>query len=268
MEYYCFELKPNGDSDQLWKELTELGYHLLYTVEEPGFPARIYGHLPKKQIPLHEGIASVTAQTFEYIDWQTQWSEIAGRGEDGILHLNLADFLPGCSSSLQIFPGPGFGDLSHPTTQQILRLMAPRIEGKFFLDLGCGSGILSLAAAQLGALRVHGIDIDHDALTHARGNAGRNELKSDVTFGLPSEYFEFELNKPLIIAMNMIFFEQKLAWKELSLNPACPAEIFTSGILVEQREEYLAHCQQWGWQLLSESSLDGWQAFSFKTCSR
>jgi ribosomal protein L11 methyltransferase len=54
------------------------------------------------------------------------------------------------------------------------------------LDVGCGSGILSLAAARLGAERVRGIDVDPEAVEAARGNARANRLASRCRFdGIP-----------------------------------------------------------------------------------
>lgn len=262
MDYYCFELKPTINCDRLWEELIKEGYQLLYSLEEPNTPSRIYGYPPQGTNKLHPDISSATLQTFEAIDWKNQWSEAAGGSNDGILELDLSDYLP-CQEKIVLFPGPGFGDFSHPTTKLTLRLMAAHLKNKFVLDVGCGSGILSLAAAQLGALEVHGIDIDADAIAHACNNAENNFLKAPISFGYPWEEFEIQDNVSLLIAMNMISSEQKIAWGSLQQWHSHPAEIITSGILVEQRQDYLELCQSWGWQLIDELRMEGWQAFYF-----
>ncbi len=262
MDYYCFELKPTLNCDVLWEELSNEGYQLLYSVEEPNTPAKIFGYPPQGSVKLHPGIASASLQNFETIDWKNQWCEAAGGDSDGTLELNLSDYLS-CEEKVTVFPGPGFGDLTHPTTKQTLRLMASHLQNKFVLDVGCGSGILSLAAAQLGASKVHGIDIDAAALAHACSNAEKNILKAPVSFGYPWEEFDIQHEEPLLIAMNMIYSEQKTAWEGLKQWHNHPAEIITSGVLVEQREEYLNLCKSWGWELVEETSLEGWKAFYF-----
>jgi ribosomal protein L11 methyltransferase len=72
-------------------------------------------------------------------------------------------------------PGMAFGTGSHPTTRLCLEWLSANVAGgETVLDYGCGSGILALAAAKLGAASVLGVDIDDNALTAARDNARRN----------------------------------------------------------------------------------------------
>lgn len=72
-------------------------------------------------------------------------------------------------------PGMAFGTGSHPTTRLCLEWLCETVRpGLSLLDYGCGSGILGIAAARLGAGRVLGVDIDERALEAARDNAARN----------------------------------------------------------------------------------------------
>lgn len=74
--------------------------------------------------------------------------------------------------------GLGFGTGAHPTTALCLRWLARnRPAGAVVIDWGCGSGILAVAAAQLGARRVWALDIDPQALTATQGNALRNAVQ-------------------------------------------------------------------------------------------
>jgi ribosomal protein L11 methyltransferase len=76
---------------------------------------------------------------------------------------------------LVLDPGRAFGTGSHPTTRACLRWLERRVfRGARVLDYGCGSGILTVAAAKLGAAEVVGVDIDPDALAAARENAALN----------------------------------------------------------------------------------------------
>lgn len=77
--------------------------------------------------------------------------------------------------NLELDPGLAFGTGSHPTTRLCLEWLCTRVHpGASVLDYGCGSGILAIAAAKLGAGRVTGVDIDENALAAAADNARRN----------------------------------------------------------------------------------------------
>ena len=74
-------------------------------------------------------------------------------------------------------PGLAFGTGTHPTTAMCLRALDANLPpGKRVVDFGCGSGILGIAAARLGATAVLGVDKDPQALTASRDNALRNEV--------------------------------------------------------------------------------------------
>ncbi|CAG0927288.1 MAG: Ribosomal protein L11 methyltransferase [Rhodocyclaceae bacterium] len=77
--------------------------------------------------------------------------------------------------NLELDPGLAFGTGSHPTTRLCLEWLRTHVHaGASVLDYGCGSGILAIAAAKLGAGRATGVDIDANALAAAEDNATRN----------------------------------------------------------------------------------------------
>ena len=79
--------------------------------------------------------------------------------------------------NLRLDPGLAFGTGSHPTTRLCLEWLRERIRsGESVLDYGCGSGILAIAAARLGAGRVTGVDLDPQALTASAHNARVNDV--------------------------------------------------------------------------------------------
>lgn len=178
------------------------------------------------------------------IDWNEQWALHAPTFKNGFAHVTLKN-----GKSFRMKPGPGFGDLSHPTTRLILEMLPEKIEGTV-IDVGCGSGVLSLAAKLLGADRVIGIDIDEEAIQHATENAALNHL--DCTFGKKI----FPVDKEPLILMNMISSEQKIAWKNLP--EFSKYLLLTSGFPEEEKEPH-----GYG-ALLRKVTLEGWKAFLFQ----
>jgi ribosomal protein L11 methyltransferase len=83
---------------------------------------------------------------------------------------------------IHLLPGPGFGDGRHPTSQlclQAISALAPRDRPWRLLDFGSGSGILSIAAARLGA-QVDAVEIDPAAVAHAEENLRANGVSARV----------------------------------------------------------------------------------------
>jgi ribosomal protein L11 methyltransferase len=88
-----------------------------------------------------------------------------------------------------IDPGMGFGTGTHPTTQLALALLEAALAetpGSDVFDVGIGSGILSIAAARLGAGSVAGVDVDDDALDNATLNGRINQLEDQLSFSIGS----------------------------------------------------------------------------------
>ena len=84
--------------------------------------------------------------------------------------------------NLRLDPGMAFGTGSHPTTSLCLQWLQQNVRpGDRVLDYGCGSGILAIAAAKLGAGSVCGVDIDPLALQAASENSRRNGVQADYT---------------------------------------------------------------------------------------
>jgi len=85
--------------------------------------------------------------------------------------------LKGGDIVIEIDPGMAFGTGQHPTTAMCLRALEDQVRtGASVLDLGCGSGILAIAAAKLGARRVLALDVDPNAVRAARENAAANAV--------------------------------------------------------------------------------------------
>ncbi len=179
------------------------------------------------------------------IDWNAQWELHAPNFLNGFAHVSLKDF-GGSDARFKMAPGPGFGDLSHPTTQIVLTLMPQIIEGPV-IDVGCGSGVLSIAAKLSGAPEVMGIDIKREAIKHAKLNAALNNLECSFSKKL------LQTPKNPLILMNMISSEQSIAWN--SFPDFHGSTLIVSGLPVEEADP-----SHYG-KIIEKLELDGWKGF-------
>lgn len=193
------------------------------------------------------------------IDWSSEWNNFSPYFQEGRALIPLSDFDPASEKKISLLPGPGFGDLSHPTTSLSLTLLSKYSEGTILIDLGCGSGILTLAALAWGARFAYSLDIDPQAIEHTLENSTLNGFQDQVyaSTSLPSCLDPI----PSLLVMNMTFGDQKIALKSLSFIPDL---WITSGILGEQKEVYLAWAQTLGFRVETSIFKDGWAGFVLK----
>ena len=150
--------------------------------------------------------------------------------------------------AIKIDPGMAFGTGTHPTTQLCLELMervitADRISNSELrvIDVGCGSGILSIAAIKLGARAALGVDIDAGSIDNARENAGTNGVGDELTLGVGSVQEilqgEFAFQKaPLVIANILAPVIIRLFNAGLAALVEEGGALILSGILEEQAQ--------------------------------
>jgi ribosomal protein L11 methyltransferase len=145
-------------------------------------------------------------------------------------------------------PGQAFGTGAHPTTQLCLRYLLDH-EPVALLDLGCGSGVLAIAAAKLGYTPVTGLDLDELAVEAARANALVNQVELEV--GL-LDILAGPLPQADLVLANIA---RDPVERVAAMVPA--AELIASGYLVSE-EPTLA-----GWELAERRELQGWAADRF-----
>jgi ribosomal protein L11 methyltransferase len=153
--------------------------------------------------------------------------------------------------AIRILPGVAFGTGTHETT--VLSLAA--IEEIFLtgnksvssiLDVGCGSGILSIAGALLGANRVLGVESDRDAVDSAMDNVIRNDVRDIVeirheNFGGDGEMNPIALNERFdIVVANLSGQEIKRVATSLLAFTAHQGHLILSGFLVGEKDEVLS----------------------------
>jgi len=157
-------------------------------------------------------------------------------------------------AAVRIDPGLAFGTGSHSTTRLMLLYLERTIEGgEAVLDYGCGSGILAIAAAKLGAACVDAVDLDPQAVATTQANAAANAVRIRVM--LPDAFAEADYDVVVsnILAQPLIVLAPLLA--------KCARRIALSGILEAQADEVARAYAPWlemrvsgreeGWALLA-----------------
>jgi ribosomal protein L11 methyltransferase len=155
--------------------------------------------------------------------------------------------------AVRLDPGLAFGTGTHPTTQLVLRFLEREIRGgEGVLDYGCGSGILAIAAAKLGAARVDGVDLDAQALATARDNARGNGVGLQPMLPDALRPGTYEIVVSNILAQPLILLAPVLAART-----APGGRLALAGILESQAAEVGAAYAPW-LEMRIDALLDGW----------
>ena len=167
---------------------------------------------------------------------------------------------------IEIDPGVAFGTGYHPTTDTCLQAMEQHIApGMTVLDLGTGSGILTIAAIKLGAGLVTALDIDSQAVTAARRNFRRLGINKQVKLGQGSVPHptapagDFDLAVANISARGVA---DRCPFILTALKPG--ALFIASGLLNTQKEEVAAVVEPLGFSLISEWPQEEWTTLLYR----
>ncbi len=176
------------------------------------------------------------------------WEEYAAREGDRVLVLE---------------PGRAFGTGLHETTRLVAQALARHagaLAATTVVDLGCGSGILSLVALVLGADCVVAIDTDPDAVAVTQENAARNGLEARVE-ATTKDLSKVGVVAPVLLANIEARVLVPLA-KKIAHHVAPEGLLFLSGILLPQRDEVRAAYP--GFDVLESADLGEWTMLALK----
>lgn len=154
-------------------------------------------------------------------------------------------------------PGLAFGTGTHPTTALCLEWIEQHdLNGQTVIDFGCGSGILSIAAAMCGASSVEAIDIDPQALLATHNNASLNGVITQISTALPNEATGKQLAVDCLLA-NILANPIMALADYFSTRVKHNGIMVLSGILSEQAEEVIA-AYKTGFEFLPIAEKEGW----------
>jgi ribosomal protein L11 methyltransferase len=147
-----------------------------------------------------------------------------------------------------IDPGRAFGTGAHPTTQLCLELVQ-ELEAGSLLDVGCGSGVISIAAALLGHTPVVAVDTEEAAIDATQENAARNGVAIDTRLVEPDE----PLPRADVAVANISLDAVRLLPERIDVE-----SLVTSGYLVDRTSELA------GFERIARREQNGWAADLFR----
>lgn len=246
--------------------------------------ARVFGYfladdsLPHKQKQLEEALWHLSQiqpmPTAEYRpiqeeDWMAAWKKHYQPIKIGkklvILPAWIKKEFPG-RIPVRINPSMAFGTGTHPSTQLCLQLLEEVIQpGCVVMDIGCGSGILSVAAVKLGASHVLGVDVDPAAILSTRENARNNQIATEIEVG-PGSVEEilkghFSQQSAQIVVVNILASIIKdLLTKGLADLVQAGGALILAGILENQADEIIMLAEHKGMSMNRQINLADWSA--------
>lgn len=193
-------------------------------------------------------------------DWSTAWREGLSVRTVGRLRTGPSWLLEPAPDAVVLDPETAFGSGEHGSTRGALRLIDRHLTpGATVLDLGSGSGILSIGAVKLGAARALGIEVDEEAVPIAEDNAVRNGVADRVAFLVGDARHLAPLAGPVDLVVSNILRhvnETLLGPIAAALRPGGIA-VF-AGMEVGEADMFRPALAAAGFQVLTEETDEGW----------
>lgn len=222
-----------------------------------------------------EGIGfELERETLKNEDWENEWKRFHKPmrvGKRLVIRPSWEPYAPEEGELvICIDPGSAFGSGGDETTRTCLRLIEPHIAGgERVLDMGCGSGVLSIAALLLGARCALGVDIDKSAVETAVENAQLNAVgerfESRLGNVLTNSEFANGLGRGYDLVCANIAADVHLEMREIYGDKLRPGgKLILSGIIEGREEDVRSAFERGGFSYLGAEEENGWLALGFK----
>ncbi len=226
---------------------------------------------------MNVGSGAIAQATSDEADWRDNWKEFFSGFAIGNIYIKptweeAPVDLEG-KALIEIDPGVSFGTGKHESTHLVIEAMQEYgYEGKAVLDVGCGSGILSLVAMKLGASSVTGTDIDADCIASSYENLERNGIdRSNANFMVGNLIVDASLLERVGKGKYDLVFANILADIIIPMAPALVATmkpgavLITSGIIDFKEEAVAKALTAAGLTVEATASMGEWRSL---VCSR
>ncbi len=216
-----------------------------------------------KHLDLNVEKYSVESTTVEDSDWNTKWKEYY-HSVPVTRYLTIVpeweeypDKKPD-EKLIVMDPGLAFGTGTHPTTQLSIQALELVLRGgETVLDVGTGSGVLTIASSLLGAKEIHAYDLDDIAVQSAKNNINLNELEAEI-FVSPNNLLEgIDVEADVVVANILAHIIKHLIPDAMRvLKPG--GYFITSGIIAEQEQEMLNDLAEVGFKIQQINQMKDW----------
>lgn len=254
------------DEDLLAKDRSKGIVHIYISPEEN--PAEAVSFLSER-LAAEKIEYSIDENECKNADWENNWKKYFKPmpvGERLLIHpIWEQEYEAGDRAVIHLEPGLAFGSGTHDTTRLCLESIEKYARsGKTMLDVGCGSGILSVAGLLLGADSAVGVDIDALAVKTAIENGKTNGFTEPQYTVLKGSLTDKVSGKFDIIAANIVADIIVILCKNVKdyLNPG--AVFITSGIIVPREDDVLAAFEENGLEVIARHESGGWLCFETK----
>jgi ribosomal protein L11 methyltransferase len=244
------------------------GYILLDSPPEKLLDDLRLSMLDLKAFGLDTGIATIVSGEVDEDDWSTAWKKYYKpvKVSDRItVAPSWEDYEAGPDEQIiRLDPGMAFGTGTHPTTILCIRALEKMIRGgEKVIDVGCGTGVLSIAAAKLGAKEVLAVDLDQVAVESAAFNAEINRVSDRVNVRKNDLLRQLDGTYDLIVAN--ILAEVIVTFADQVAERLKPNGIYiTSGIISKKAEVVKDALEEAGLPVMETFNEDDWVAFISK----
>ncbi len=254
------------DEDLLAKDRTKGIVHIYISPEEN--PAEAVSFLRERFDA--EGIKNeIDENSCKNADWENNWKKYFKPmpvGERLLIHPIWEEkYEAGNRAVIHLEPGLAFGSGTHDTTRQCLENIEKyAYPGKTMLDVGCGSGILSVSALLLGVDSAVGVDIDALAVKTARENGKTNGFEEPKYKVLQGSLTDKVTGKFDIIAANIVADIVITLCKDVKKFMNDGAVFITSGIIIPREQDVLNAFEENGLEVIERHESGGWLCFEAK----
>ena len=248
------------DEELLQKDRTHGVIHIYISPEENPQEAIsfIESRLQAESIPYE-----IELDTCKKEDWQNNWKQYfkpAKVGEKLLIRpVWVEDYEAGGRTVLHLEPGVAFGTGTHETTRLCLETLEQYVTPEtVLLDVGCGSGILSVAALLLGAKRAVGVDIDPLAVKVAVQNGALNGLSAPAYSVLQGNLTDKVEGTYSLVTANIVADAIMMLTPDICRFLAPGAVYIVSGIIDIREDEVLSVLAANGFTVCSRREKNGW----------